>query len=79
MPVVAEDAWSAIAKTLLKGDCARSRLPHVLCLVGVECIIASELVAQQEEWKEEREREAGGGEGRRTECAVNDAHSSECR
>lgn len=53
----------------------------MLCLVGVECIIASELVAQQEEWKEEREREreAGGGEGRRTECAVNDAHSSECR
>jgi hypothetical protein len=53
VPVAAEDAWSAIAKTLLKGDCSRSRLPHVLCWVGLECI-ASELVAQQEEWKEER-------------------------
>lgn len=52
-----------------------------MCCVVLDWIVcvASELVAQQEEWKEEREREAGGGEGRRTECAVNDAHSSECR
>jgi hypothetical protein len=63
VPVAAGDAWSAIAKTLLKGDCSRSRLPHVLGWVGVD-FIASELVAQQEEMEGRKEGRVSELKGR---------------